>query len=251
MRTTPLLVAGFVALLLNSAYLAGFPAATLLYYTNVALHPLLGLGLVVLAGPAILRYLRSGPRGLCATVLLAASVVTGLTLVAVGATVAHASIVTAHVVGAAAGALCLGVDVWRWARTRHRSWVPAACVAVVLLASTAAIVARSGREAARREAYRIENPLDPPASMTAEGRGPVSPFFPSSADTNVKGTIPSNFFMTSQMCGRCHRDIYDQWNSSAHHFSSFNNQWYRKSIEYMQDVTGLGLRCRRNTVLLD
>ena len=23
-----------------------------------------------------------------------------------------------------------------------------------------------------------------------------------------------------------------------HHFSSFNNQWYRKSIEYMQDVVG-------------
>src|SRR2546427_12803318 len=23
-----------------------------------------------------------------------------------------------------------------------------------------------------------------------------------------------------------------------HHFSSFNNQWYRKSIEYMQEVTG-------------
>jgi hypothetical protein len=33
-------------------------------------------------------------------------------------------------------------------------------------------------------------------------------------------------------------DIYDQWNSSAHHFASFNNQWYRKSIEYMQDVVG-------------
>jgi len=24
-----------------------------------------------------------------------------------------------------------------------------------------------------------------------------------------------------------------------HHFSSFNNQWYRKSIEYMQDVAGV------------
>ena len=40
------------------------------------------------------------------------------------------------------------------------------------------------------------------------------------------------------LSGRCHGDIYEQWNSSAHHFSSFNNQWYRKSIEYMQDVVG-------------
>jgi hypothetical protein len=77
-----------------------------------------------------------------------------------------------------------------------------------------------------------------PAAMTEEGRGPSSPFFPSSADTNVRGIIPANFFMTSETCGRCHQEIYKEWNSSAHHFSSFNNQWYRKSIEYMQDVVG-------------
>jgi Tfp pilus assembly protein PilF len=44
--------------------------------------------------------------------------------------------------------------------------------------------------------------------------------------------------MESDACARCHQDIYNQWNSSSHHFSSFNNQWYRKSIEYMQDVKG-------------
>jgi tetratricopeptide (TPR) repeat protein len=74
--------------------------------------------------------------------------------------------------------------------------------------------------------------------MEGEGPGPQSPFFPSSSDTNTGKTIPATFFMTSQTCERCHKDIYDQWNASAHHFSSFNNQWYRKSIEYMQDVVG-------------
>jgi tetratricopeptide (TPR) repeat protein len=44
--------------------------------------------------------------------------------------------------------------------------------------------------------------------------------------------------MESESCKRCHADIYNEWYSSAHHFSSFNNQWYRKSIEYMQDVVG-------------
>ncbi len=44
--------------------------------------------------------------------------------------------------------------------------------------------------------------------------------------------------MESDSCKRCHEDIYNQWNSSAHHFSSFNNQWYRKTIEYMQDTIG-------------
>jgi hypothetical protein len=74
--------------------------------------------------------------------------------------------------------------------------------------------------------------------MDEEGGGPSSPFFPSSAKTNVGGIIPSNFFMDSKTCGECHKDIYRQWESSVHHFASFNNQFYRKSIEYMQDVVG-------------
>src|SRR5437667_2052755 len=77
-----------------------------------------------------------------------------------------------------------------------------------------------------------------PEQMEEECGGARTPFFPSSARTNVGGVIPANFFMTSATCGRCHPDIYEQWNSSAHHFSSFNNQWYRKSIEYLQDVIG-------------
>ena len=50
--------------------------------------------------------------------------------------------------------------------------------------------------------------------------------------------MPSAFFMESKKCGECHNDIYEQWKSSAHHFASFNNQFYRKSIEYMQSVVG-------------
>ena len=84
----------------------------------------------------------------------------------------------------------------------------------------------------------IGNPGLPPPTMEGEGQGPHGPFFPSSAETDVGGPVPSNFFMTSKDCARCHKEIYDQWNSSAHHFASFNNQWYRKSIEYMQDVVG-------------
>ena len=51
--------------------------------------------------------------------------------------------------------------------------------------------------------------------------------------------IPAKYFMESDACERCHQDIYKEWQSSAHHFSSFNNQWYRKSVEYMQDVDGV------------
>jgi len=75
--------------------------------------------------------------------------------------------------------------------------------------------------------------------MEGEGDGPKGRFFPSSAQTKHGGTIPAKYFMQSDACQRCHADIYKQWYSSAHHFSSFNNQWYRKSIEYMQDVAGV------------
>jgi tetratricopeptide (TPR) repeat protein len=50
--------------------------------------------------------------------------------------------------------------------------------------------------------------------------------------------VPSEFFLESKKCGECHKDIYEQWKSSMHHFASFNNQYYRKSVEYMQSVVG-------------
>src|SRR4029078_12975852 len=94
------------------------------------------------------------------------------------------------------------------------------------------------RQSRWQKSLTIENPAMPPASMDAEGDGPQGPFFPSSAQVDGGKKIPSKFFMESESCKRCHQDVYDQWFSSVHHFSSFNNQWYRKSIEDMQDTIG-------------
>jgi len=232
------LIAGFVVLLINAAYLAGFPSATLFYYINVALHPLLGLLLSAGAAYCLLRTRRAGWVVLAASLFAAAALVSGIGILFLGATRSQATLVTTHLALGGGGAVLIGLALWHLVTTPRAVWVASASVAVVFLVSAAAVTARSGRDERRREAFRIENPLVPPLSMDHEGRGPGTPFFPSSADTNVRGIIPATFFMTSEMCGRCHKDIYDQWNSSAHHFSSFNNQWYRKSIEYMQDVVG-------------
>ena len=105
---------------------------------------------------------------------------------------------------------------------------------VAAMGWTSALAIRQRSDGQRR----IVNPELVPTRMEEEGGGAATPFFPSSANTNVRGIIPSNFFMTSETCGRCHQEIYNEWQSSMHHFSSFNNQWYRKSIEYMQDVVG-------------
>ena len=247
--TSRLLFAGFVALLLNSAYLTAFADPSLWYFTNVVLHPLLGLTLAVALArrtPRIfLRWpsLKEAPdfafaMGVCS---LGAGALLGALVLATGATRPYRPLLYAHVTTSALGAALLAAHLWREA-SRHPARRVAAAIRVSLaaafLAAAAAAIAWSGRDAERRQAYRIENPVVVADSMDQEGMGPKGPFFPSSADTNVRGLIPAGFFLTSETCGKCHRDIYQQWNSSAHHFSSFNNQWYRKSIEYMQDVIG-------------
>ncbi len=46
----------------------------------------------------------------------------------------------------------------------------------------------------------------------------------------------------SESCGQasCHPDIYKQWNESVHHFSSFNNPYYRASVELLVKEKGNG-----------
>jgi len=231
-----------VALLGNALYLWAFSDATFAYFFQVALHPLLG---VALAGSVLwalwTRRLRPQVLSAAALLLMSAGLALGLAILALGATTRYRTIVDAHVTVSAVGAALLVLAWWRteWRLESRRFRLAVRLATVVLAAGTIAAVAwRSGRDARWRAANRIENPRTAPLAMEEEGAGPKSPFFPSSSNTNVNGTIPSTFFMTSQSCAKCHKDIYEQWNSSAHHFSSFNNQWYRKSIEYMQDVVG-------------
>jgi tetratricopeptide (TPR) repeat protein len=232
--------AAFIVLLANSAYLYALPSPTLVYYGNVALHLVAGIAFAICGGAFAFRVLRtssgeSNPWLMAVVIVFSGCAIAGGWIAFVGATRAHQTALNTHVVCGAAGALLVAA----WALSRS----PRSTAAVVLAATVLASIlvpwaARPAVERSRQARHRIQNPLVPPATMDAEGSGPQSPFFPSSAKTNVGGVIPANFFMTSASCGRCHKEIYDQWNSSAHHFSSFNNQWYRKSIEYMQDVVG-------------
>lgn len=86
----------------------------------------------------------------------------------------------------------------------------------------------------------IKNPKMPPMTADAEGDGKNGPFFPASVQTVDNKFFPSEYYTDSKSCGveGCHPDVYAQWNESSHHLSSFNNPWYRKSIEYMQEVVG-------------
>jgi tetratricopeptide (TPR) repeat protein len=278
--------AGWLALLLNTAYIAALPSPTLFYMGNVVLHLALGLVLTVAllvlwrrgareaaaapaapappngggaagttavgaAGaaadsPTTSTRLARSPAGAAAVWLLAAAAAAGVALAVAGNTTPNRWLLWTHI-GASALAVLAGL-VYLWQQAVARSylgggggawpklWRASAAAVAVLLVLPAVMI--SHRRTHPDPAMRIHNPATAPVTMNEEGGGPKSPFFPSSAKTNVGGIIPADFFTQSDTCGECHKDIYRQWQSSVHHFASFNNQFYRKSIEYMQDVTG-------------
>jgi tetratricopeptide (TPR) repeat protein len=207
-------------LALSGAYLAAFAHATIFYEAMVLLHLALGLALALVAA----RYVRQYPIE-CGT-FLAAALAAGYLVVA-GNTYDQRWVLWSHILLAEVALAFIG---WRFIRAR-------AGVAAIAALGILVLLPIAGQFWPHAKA-RIENPASAPLSMDLEGAGAHSPFAPSSAQTNTGRIIPSNFFMDSEGCGRCHKDIYQQWKSSSHHFASFNNQFYRKSIEYMQDVIG-------------
>jgi tetratricopeptide (TPR) repeat protein len=215
-------------LIVNSAYLAAFAQPSIFYMGNVLLHLGLGLGLMAIAA----RWVRRYPVE-CGAFLL--SGLPALFLAVRGNTMDHRWALWLHILFAAVAVAAIGLRLFR--STGPRIWRTAfvsAASALVLLPAGSALYRRVRPD----PNDRIQNPLVAPVSMDMEGAGAHSPFAPSSAQTNTGAIIPSNFFMDSESCGACHKDIYEQWKGSMHHFASFNNQFYRKSIEYMQDVVG-------------
>ena len=231
-----------VALAASALYLYAFPSANLPYIGAVLFHLAVGVLLTILLIPFVfgaLRHCRLAARVGWAFVALGG--VLGVTLIFTGAPTAMKPLLYAHILACVIGSVFLALS---W--LTYRGWVGTGA-AQMALRSAALVVLTAGisygawwvRTVAWNNAYRITNPEISPATMDNEGDGPQGKFFPSSAQTKGGANIPAKYFMQSQACERCHQDIYKQWYSSAHHFSSFNNQWYRKSIEYMQDVAGV------------
>ncbi|HZT32649.1 MAG TPA: tetratricopeptide repeat protein [Bryobacteraceae bacterium] len=212
---------GFLVLLGNTAYIAAFASPTIFYMGNVVLHLALG----VMLAAALVLVIRRFPL---AGALFLAAALAGLYLAVFGNTTPHRWALYAHIGLAALGLAAL------FPHVPNRRLYTACLAVLVLLPASTAIYHRLFPD----PDARVRNPLEVPVSMDGEGGGPHSPFFPSSAKTNVGGIIPANFFMDSEACGRCHKDIYQQWKGSMHHFASFNNQFYRKAVEYMQGVVG-------------
>lgn len=234
--------AGLVLLVANTAVITASAAPTIAYMTAVLAHLLLGAAVWVgalwlLLRDADLRRQRAVPLAAGAGTLALAL---GVVLVARGNLRELRPVLLAHAGAgalAAAALLPLAWRAWRSGRSGYARFGAAYQMAAALLVLLPA--ASWTWEATHPDPdARIVNPASPPTSMEGEGGGPSSPFFPSSARTDSGGTIPSDFFLDSEVCADCHKDVYEQWKGSVHHFASFNNQFYRKSIEYMQSVVG-------------
>jgi len=229
----------------NAAYLAAFDTASIAYHVMVVAHVVAGLVLAILIVVRGLtawrgRMAAAGGtrRALLLLVTLAGLVAVGtaLRLAIVGTASPYRLLLWTHI-AASVVALFAAAGFWVLAgggdRARRGAW---ALVAAFLFP----VAMRAWDRFEPPHVAIIENRATPPLTAYEEGGGQDSPFFPSSVTTVGNRLVPADFFLESKACGNkgCHPDITAQWDSSMHHFSSFNNQWYRKSIEYMQEVVG-------------
>jgi hypothetical protein len=208
-------------LTLSAIYLYTFPSATILYGGGVLLHASAGILLAVLLIPILRAVFRD-----CSVaekfgwVLLTVGTVLGLVLIKIGTPNRFKMWLYLHIALCAAGVLLLA-SAW----IARRGWLgkgfaaSAASFAVVaLFFAGVSAGAWWTRTIAWKNAYRVVNPKMPAETMDGEGDGPNGKFFPSSVQTHDGKNIPAKYFMQSQACERCHKDVYKQWYSSAHHF---------------------------------
>ena len=230
---TRVLGAAFLALILNSGYISAFATPSVFYIGNVLLHVVLGIFTAVL----FFLWLRPNWRrlGLAVPVLFGIAAVIGLYLSYAGDDDSESLDRPGSHSGGGAGHRGTRADpdasrrpALRASFARRRWLRPSCCLSEWRGRTGCGPIQRpgSGIPCSCRRRWKRKAPARSRRSRRRR-RTPIR-----------DGIIPSNFFMDSELCGKCHKDIYEQWKCSMHHFASFNNQFYRKSIEYMQDVVG-------------
>ncbi len=230
------------ALFCTAVYEYGWPAPSLTYEGAVLLHLVSGILLMLLllsVLPQLFRN-RSNVSRLGWALLLAGGAYGGA-LIYTGDSVNHMGIFYTHIaLCATAVALLLGDWLGRrgWL-TGTRGRTALRFGVIVLVMAGISYGSWWERYIPWEESARIQNPKIAPASMNQEGGGAKGMFFPSSATIENTKEIPESFFLQSKNCEQCHARTYHEWFQSAHHFSSFNNQWYRAAVLYMQSRVGI------------
>ena len=249
-RLVSVILGGYAVLLVNSLLLWLFDRSTAqLYISNVLLHVALGTLLVAPVLVFLVLHIRKMPLGrnrratgvgIFAATSLALLLGSGFGLVALGATYGGGWILALHLVTVlttvlgfvAHVALKRGVrfHFLEWGETwtsgpRQALRHPLSITVTAGLALSLLVVLVPWLQD-RGEAFvdtGDENPLASSQAILAHD-----------------GFLDDDDLARSQTCGQagCHPDVYAQWAESAHRFSSFNNPYYKASIEAMVERSG-------------
>ena len=214
----------------NSIYIASFTRDTAFFYAMLLLHLTLGLLIAipffVFAATHARRMIRMWNKrakyaGLAIFTLAIVCVSSGLFMTFRGATLNNRLIWLAHVAS-----------------------VPLALVAFILhrRAHTHKLQFRrlyawGGAVAVFLGAMALLAKLEKPPRRIVNLNGDTV-FYPSSSETFDQGLLDGKKLAANSYCRECHPDSFRQWERSAHRFSSFNNPFYRKSVELMADRVG-------------
>ncbi|HYX20976.1 MAG TPA: tetratricopeptide repeat protein, partial [Thermoanaerobaculia bacterium] len=214
----------------NSIYLTAFTRDTTFFYAMLLLHLTLGLLIAIPFFVFALTHARrmigmwnkrAKAAGLAIVVLAVVCVATGLFMTVRGSTLNHRAVWLAHV-----SAVPLALVAFILHRRAHvhklqfrRLFAWGGAVAVFLAAMTALA--------------RLEKP--PKRIVNVDGD---TVFYPAASETFDQGLLDGRRLAANGYCQECHPDSFHQWERSAHRFSSFNNPFYRKSVELMADQVG-------------
>ncbi|HSD72998.1 MAG TPA: multiheme c-type cytochrome, partial [Thermoanaerobaculia bacterium] len=214
----------------NAIFLVAFTRDTAFFYAMLLTHLALGIAIAipffVFAITHAKRMIRMWNKrakiaGLAIFTLAILCVSTGLFLTFRGATIPNRAVWIAHV-----SAIPLALVAFILHRRAHthqlqfkRLYAWGAGVAIFL--------------GAMAVAAKLEKP--PRRIVNTNGD---TVFFPSSSETFDQGLLNGYRLAANEYCKECHPDSFHQWERSAHRFSSFNNPFYRKSVELMADQVG-------------
>ena len=246
------LMGGYAVLLVNSLLLYLFQRSTaLIYMSNVLLH--IGLG-TLFVGPTaafLVLHLAKMPirlnwkatgAGIFTATSLLVLLSTGFGLVFLGASYADGTLLVVHVISAGSAMLAFGLHVsmkqgiryrfLEWGQSFRQGYARAwkHPMTLTLGAGLGLIILLFAVQwfDDRGMLYHADepgNPLSGAEALLVHG-----------------GYLDDDDLTRSETCGQagCHPDIVAQWETSAHRLSSFNNQWYRKSVDAMIERSGNG-----------
>ena len=214
----------------NAIYLAAFTRDTAFFYAMLLLHLTLGILIAipffVFAVTHARRMIRMWNKrakyaGLAIFTLAVVCVSTGIFMTFKGATLNNRAVWLGHVLSVPLALVAFILH--RRAHTHQLQFrrLYAWGGAVVLFLGAMAVVAK----------------LEKPPRRIVNVNGDTV-FFPSSSETFDQGLLDAKKLAANDYCQSCHPDSFHQWERSAHRFSSFNNPFYRKSVELTADRVG-------------